>query len=441
MYKRTSGIFIPFDRNVEDIKRKLTRNVLQWNTGTYKELRFYEEVDGGILVPRYFPLDDIVLDESSEGEDIEISGKSSPISDRQFMYIEEFKNRNSGIIRLEPGCGKTYIATQIVCHYKKRTIVICHKDKILDQWRDEFLKHTTIKESEIGRMSTSNYRECLKKSIILVTPHVIFRSIKERRELIDELLNSNIGILFVDECHVGIGPEQFSKSSIFVNARRTYGLSATPFRSDGLNDIIEMHLGKIFYIEPLSKDLLKPKMYVVSENFGVYKPNSRYLYFGGKFHMSRYLNQLYKSTKMQELFVKVIDRLVEKNRRILCLSSNVKLIYVLAQRISKYRERIGIFSPKFYKKYNKEQILKVTDTFDLMEAFYKKQIVFSTYSYCRDGNNRLDLDSLVLLTPTRNKEQAIGRIMRQMENKPVPIVIFFVDTSLPKRNNFRLSNL
>ena len=72
---------------------------------------------------------------------------------------------------------------------------------------------------------------------------------------------------------------------------------------------------------------------------------------------------------------------------------------------------------------------KLSDTIDLEEAFFKKRIVFSTYGAARDGNNREDLDTLIMITPTSNPEQAIGRILRKFQNKKEPFVVELIDTT------------
>ena len=76
----------------------------------------------------------------------------------------------------------------------------------------------------------------------------------------------------------------------------------------------------------------------------------------------------------------------------------------------------------------------ITDTFDLMESFKTKNVVFSTYGACRDGNNREELDFLMMACPTTNVEQAAGRILRLLENKKAPIVVDLVDTEGPTVN-------
>jgi len=432
--RRTSGIIIPKDYlNIDEIKTDLTRTVINWDETT-KQVKFYEELNtSDILIPRYYKkINDKIIDESDEGEIIDIESKVIPRNERQRKAIDEFTKRNDGILRLEPGTGKTVIATSIISHYKRRTIIFAHKDKLLDQWKDELLKHTTIKESEIGRLSSQNYKECFKKSIILSTPHIILYAISNNKEdFLRELQNANIGILIIDECHVGIGPEQFSKSSIFIKSKRTYGLSATPYRSDGTSDLLDMHLGPVIYYPPEENELLKPLVFMTFLPFRVFK-NSNYFMYGGKFQLSRYYTQMYKSDFYNNKVSQLIKKSFEKDRTILILGKNIKPLLTLAKACQLPKESVGIFIPgavsnKTYKK----MVLDVSDTLDLMESFYSKKIVFSTYGACRDGNNRKDLDMLVMSCPTTNPEQAVGRVLRQLEDKKQPIVIDLVDIEGP----------
>lgn len=431
---RKSGLILPKNYEYSDnIILDLTRNITNWDDSV-KTIKFYEEFDDYYLIPRYYDLgkDVEILDETDEGEDISIESNIKPISERQKKVLSEFKNRNCGILQLEPGVGKTVLMIDIISFFKKKTIIFAHKDKLLDQWKDEFLKHTNISEDQIGRLTTHNYKECLKKSIILSTPHVVLYSLNNnKKEFIEELQKSNIGILVIDECHVGIGPEQFTKISIFINAKRTYGLSATPYRGDGSDDLLEKHLGPVFYYEPAEGELLIPDIFMYYFDFNVFKHNYYFMY-NNKFQLSRYYMSLYKSEEYNKRISEIIKKSYEIGRTVLVLGKNIKPLLVLAKLSQLPKSDVGIFIPGVTgNNQYKKMALEVTDTLDLVEAFYTKKVVFSTYGACRDGNNRKDLDMLIMSCPTTNPEQAIGRILRKLENKKKPIVIDIVDKGGP----------
>ena len=73
-------------------------------------------------------------------------------------------------------------------------------------------------------------------------------------------------------------------------------------------------------------------------------------------------------------------------------------------------------------------------------AFHKKKVIFATYLAARDGNNRKDLDCLIHSTPSTNIEQSVGRVQRQCEGKPQPVVIDLVDTEGPDVNSLLKEN-
>lgn len=433
MLNRTSGIILPKTHpKFHEVESKLNRYVETWDGGS-QQIIFYEDLGDSILIPRFYPIGEDVRDDSFDGDDIDIQSKVTPNSVRQAEAIKEFTNRPNGILQLEPGTGKTVIATCIVSHYKKRAIIFAHKDKLLDQWAQEFLTHTTLKPEDIGRLTSANYKECLKKSVILCTPHVVaYAANHDKKEFMDCIRNSGIGVLIVDECHVGVGPEQFSKSSIYVPAKRVYGLSATPSRSDGTDDILSYHLGEIKYFEPESNELLKPLVYMMYMPFGIYKAYSKYFHFGGQFQLARYYTQMHKADKYNRALAGWINKAYNNGRIVLVLGKNIQPLLVLAKKCGLPKEDVGIFIPGAAQPKFRKLVEEVTDTFDLAEAFYKKRVVFSTYGACRDGNNRKDLNFLVMTCPTTNPEQAIGRILRKLEGKPQPIVIDAVDTQGPE---------
>jgi len=433
MLIRTSGIQIPKNHpKFQEIENSLNRYVETWDGGS-QHILFYEDMGDHILIPRFYPVDDPIQDMSCDGADIVIESKVTPNSERQRLVIQEFTHRDNGILQLEPGTGKTVLATCIVSHYKKRAIIIAHKDKLLDdQWLPEFLQHTTLTENDIGRLYSTNYKEVLNKSVILATPHIIAYAVNhEKKEFLEAIKQANIGVMIVDECHVGVGPEQFSKSSLFIPAKRIYGLSATPTRMDGSDDIIHFHLGEVKYFPPEEGELLEPTVYMLYLPFGIYKKGP-YFNYGGQFQLSRYYQQMYKSDSYNRVLANWIRNAYKKGRKVLVLGTQIKPLLTLAQKVGADKKDVGIFIPGAQQPKFRKMVEEVTDTKDLSEAFFTKQIVFSTYGACRDGNNRKELDFLVMQTPCSNVEQAVGRILRQLEGKPKPIVVDPIDIQGPE---------
>jgi superfamily II DNA or RNA helicase len=284
----------------------------------------------------------------------------------------------------------------------------------------------------------SNNTEDFKKDIIITTPHILFLNYEKNNiDFLNALHEANIGVMFVDECHVGVGPEKFSKASLNISAYRTYGLSATPRRSDGNNDIMNYHLGEIVTFPVAENEIIDTTIFMIYLPFGVYAGKTiRYINWGGSFNMSKYFQQLRKAEPFFNRISKWIKDAHINDRKILVLSKTIEPLISLFEVLQLPPEDVGFFSPSITKKEYKKRVTSLSDTLDLDEAFFTKKIIASTYSFARDGNNRIDLDCLVMLTPTGNIEQAIGRIQRACENKKSAIVIDLVDIEGPLYNSY-----
>jgi len=240
MFERKSGIIVPKDHPDYDIIEKDLNRIIYGFNGSVSKVLFYEDLGDSILIPRRYPVGDNITDNSNYGDDIDICANITPRNRRQKRAIKLLSNNDTGILSLEPGSGKTVISIAAMSKIKKRTIIFAHKTKLLEQWKSEIIKFTNLEKDDIGKLSTLNYKKILKKKVILCTEHVIPIAIKnEKKEFLDVLDNSGIGLMIIDEVHVGVGPETFSMSSLHINCRRTFGLSATPTRGDGNEDIIK----------------------------------------------------------------------------------------------------------------------------------------------------------------------------------------------------------
>jgi superfamily II DNA or RNA helicase len=430
--EKISGIFIPNTHSdYNQIKMDLDRFVTTFN-GDYTRMIFYEESDAGIEIPRLYPVQDDILDNSMEGDTIELSSNIIPRTNRQQQAMDFLYNNNSGVLKLEPGAGKTIIAIHTICRIKKRTIIFVHKDSLIKQWKQEILDHTDLKEEDIGILKRKTYKGVFNKPIIISTVQSVGSFIKTIPEFKEEIRNAGIGIAIFDEAHTTVGPEKFSKCSMVLPCKRIYGLSATPYRTDGNDDIIKYHLGEIKYFEAEEGEALKPTVFMIYFPFGVYSQHKKYLSWGGKFSQSKYFQQLYKSPIYIDRVSKIINKLHSQNRILLVLGVRLTSLFALAKNINVEKNEVGILIPTAVKnKKYKKDIDDVTDTTDLTSAFNDKNIVFSTYTAARDGNNRKALDTLIMTVPTGNVEQAAGRILRVLEGKKQPYIIDLIDTEGP----------
>ena len=428
MIIRNSGIILPNDHpDIDKIKKDLTITQTKFNSDELQTMLFYQELNGSILIPRYYPVKGEVFDENPDGDDIRITSNIVPDGQTQIDIMNWMETTTCGILKALPGIGKTVCAIETICRRRKKTLIVAHKKSLIGQWKKELLKFTDIHEDEIGILTTSKnkYKEELDKPILLTTPHVIGLALSQDKfYFIKYLKECGIGLMIVDEVHAIVGAEMFTKSSITVNSKSVIGLSATPERSNETDKIIKYHLGEVKEFDFSLADQIIPRIVAIKSDFQINKNNPRYINYGGKFDLHKYCIQSKKSEKYTSIVLYLINKAYDEGRNIIVVGNYIDHVLFFAEHCKAPKEDIGVFFPTAKAK----EILHVSDTTNLEEAFLTKRIVFGSYGALRDGNNRKDLSCAIMLSPCSNVVQLVGRITRKLKDKPFPIAFDLVDT-------------
>ena len=159
-----------------------------------------------------------------------------------------------GIIRLATGAGKTLIAAMITAKLNKSTIIYVIGTDLLYQLQKLF---ADIFQQEIGIIGDGH---CEIKDINIATIWSIGKVLGVSKTTIDDdeekekaidpdkfrqikhlLLNTKTHIM--DECHLA-ACDTVQDIARNINAEYVYGMSASPWRDDGADMLIEAFLGK-----------------------------------------------------------------------------------------------------------------------------------------------------------------------------------------------------
>lgn len=429
--RRSAGIEIPEHRRdefwVSMLLNCLTRQNKRYdNPDIVDTVFFYETLPGIIKVPRLCEIknsDIVTHNDYTEGEDINIEFKSQLRNDLQKQAHDYMISHDDGILKLKPGEGKTVISIASICTMKKKSIIFVHKDSLVSQWKERFLQHTNIQPEDIGILESSKYKEVIKKPIVIGTVQTMCSMAKRFPSVEKDFYDANFGVGIWDECHTTGGAPLFSKSIYYISAKKCFGLSATPSRSDHNDDIIGMHLGKVFEPEG-SSNTLNPKIIMVYFDHKALFYHKYYIMYGIPdkdgarnpypiFDSNRYKQMLVskKNTYYVNVMRQLIKQLVARDRNILVICDRIKLLDNFAEPFPK--KDVGFFIPRSGKDRDNQ---------------LQKKLVFSTPGSSRDGTDKPEFDCLVMATPTGNLDQAIGRVCRYKADKPQPIVLDIVDT-------------
>ena len=335
---------------------------------------------------------------------LNLKPKQEPIVEAYMNAIKS--NGGGGIISVPCGYGKTVIALYIAHALKLKTLVVVHKEFLLNQWKERIEQF--LPTAKVGRIQ-SNIIKTEGNDIVIG----MLQSIS-MKEYPDETFKG-FGLVIYDECH-HLGAEVFSKALLKTNFKYTLGLSATPKRADGLSKVFEWYLGPIvFNIKKRDAEDVNVKIinYVCNEE--VYC--KEILNFKNKPNSPNMINNICEYMPRTNMIVNEIIICCKEGRKILVLSDrrdHLKQIKELLDTQDKY-------TSGFYLGGMKAKDLEKTE---------EKDVILGTFTMASEGFDcRYPLNTIFLTSPKSNIEQAVGRILRQEVSKRthVPLIIDISD--------------
>lgn len=233
----------------------------------YAQPRFLylgEDVDGYLCIPRGL-LDSLKEKCSESGIEIHIEDKRNagcPIAvaftgtlhENQKAAINTLLPHDCGILSAATAFGKTVTCCGIIAEKRVSTLILLESSTLVTQWEKALNTFLAIAE-EAPSYRTKSGRLKTRKS-----PIGIIQGAKDTSTgIIDIAMAGSLmkkgtshrrlqdyGLVLVDECHHSAS-ETITAVLQEISAKYVYGVTATPFRSDGREKINHMLLGPVRY--------------------------------------------------------------------------------------------------------------------------------------------------------------------------------------------------
>ena len=375
-----------------------------------KPFSVFLESSRKFYIPRYFGIDKFGIPKENKmksGDSINIKFNSDLRENQKPVvkkFLEAAHSRGGGLISVPCGFGKTVLSLYLVAALKVKTLVIVHKEFLMDQWKEriEFF----LPDAKVGK---------LQGDVVKIEGNDIVIGMLQSISMRDYPGNvfDSFGFVIYDECH-HLGAEVFSRSLIKVNCKYTLGLSATPKRADGLTKVFEWYLGDTVYsIKQREEEEVKVKLikyYSDEDEYSEIKTN-----FKGQVNMPTMITNICLYIKRTEMILKEIEKCVKEDRKLLILSDRREHLKILNTHLNELNISNG-----FYLGGMKQKDLKLSED---------KQVMLATFSMASEGFDCKELNTIILASPKSSIEQAVGRILRQKkeDRKHIPMVIDIID--------------
>lgn len=347
--------------------------------------------EGRLLVPRGTVSHPVERRDWEEIKYLEFRGDLRPEQEVSLKKISaEFESKSGCILKAETGTGKTVIALKLIGQLGLKTLVVVPTDYLMTQWIERIQQFTTPSESVgIIRQKVCNTSAPISVGMI----HTLAKG--RNQECFNEF-----GLVIWDEVHRLAAPT-FSETATMFWSRYRLGLSATPRRNDGCENIFMQHIGPV--VVAAGKQELTPRVVrLVYEGMDTHHGSC---VWGGELHIPSYVNKVSGSIMRNRALAKVIKQAHDKDRNILVLSDRLEHLNQLAKLVNVWG--YGVFTGSSKKN-------------------LKSKLIFATYGSAGLGADLPHLDTVVFTTPRADVEQAVGRILRRQNLKP-PVVIEVLD--------------
>ena len=390
----------------------------------------YRENASKLYIPRYYGIENYGEPHEikiPKGDDINVPFVGSLRPDQQHIVDTFMRNTNpvsggGGLLDIPCGEGKTVDACKIISERKKKTLVIVHKEFLMNQWIERIQQF--LPTARVGKIQGQTI-DIENKDIVIGMLQSL--SMKEYPE---DMFHS-FGLTIVDECH-HISSEVFSRSLQKIITFYTLGLSATMQRKDGLTKVFKMFLGEVIYQKKRDNDdkvLVKGIQYITKDE----EFNKVVYDYRGNPAFSTMISKLCAYNRRSEFIIKVLQRelFIKPDQQVMILAHNRCLLTYLHDAIT--HRSIGTVG--YYVGGMKEANLKKSELC---------KIVIATYSMAAEALDIKTLTTLILATPKTDIVQAVGRILRVKHERP--LVIDIIDShdlfmnQWQKRRKYYISN-
>jgi len=329
----------------------------------------------------------------------------------QIEAVVKLMSENEGMLVAPAGSGKTVMGLSLIPLLGQPALWITHTGPLASQTKamaNKFLPSLNVGTIEEGKWDLGD----------VLTIGMVQTLIRAPKKLAS--IQDKFGLVIQDEVH-HCPATTFSEVISQLNPYYLYGLTATPYRRDKLENIMFQTIGPLVSRIPIEK---------VIESGGIILPVVRYKTIHSKRIDTNKIQMILKdyivnNLKRNRIIVSDILEEAVSNNFCIVVSDRREHCEILYNLISVGWEQTGIATGKYSKKYVQEQV----------DRFNKKEItvLVTTSQLLGEGFDVPFINRGFIAMPFRAEtkaEQIIGRLQRTHPGKEEAVVYDYVDADI-----------
>ena len=327
----------------------------------------------------------------------------------QRAAVQALAAHDTGVLAATTAFGKTVVAAWMIAQRDVNTLVLVHRQQLMEQWVERLSAFLGVALRSIGRVGGGRRKPGGALDVALV------QSLVRKGEVND--LVGEYGHLVVDECH-HIPASSFEQVARRTKARYILGLSATVARKDGHHPIIFMQCGPVRYrVDARRQASRRPFTHSVWV-----RPTSFREVEATETDARAQFQSLYEALIADEsrnrLIVDDVLEAVGEGRSPLVLTERTEHLRILAERLAAGVSHCFVLRGGMGKKQFKAEMAALKAVPE-----EEPRVLLATGSYIGEGFDDARLDTLFLTLPVSWRgtiAQYAGRLHRLHDGPPSP---------------------
>jgi len=373
-----------------------------------------------------------ITDKRFSGTKIDVSFVGE-LRENQDRAVQTMLQYDSGIMSAATAFGKTVVCSNLIAQKKVNTLILLESSALIEQWEKALSGFLEIND-ELPEYKTKTGRVKKRRSLV----GVIHGAKDTSTGIVDIAMAGSLfkkdnphprlkeyGMVIVDECHHSAS-ETISRVLCEVSAKYVYGVTATPFRGDGLEKINEMLLGPVRF-KYTAKEKAKEQgidHLIIPRFTRTVSPHGR-----DKLHINEAYEIIRNNDVRNEQIADDIEHCIESGRTPVVLTRFTDHAEVLYGIVKDYADHVFLLTGNKSKKEQSE----LRTQMNTVHA-HESMILIATGQLIGEGFDYPRLDTLIMADPVAWKglvEQYAGRLNRDYEGKKNVMIYDYIDANIP----------